>query len=563
MSDDERHELDDTPTAADRREFLKAGAAAAGASLLASCVGGGDGAPLPNPDEAAVDPLTRFDHLVVLMFENRSFDNLLGYLYPAGSGFNGLNDGSYSNPVPSYINDGHASVAVRQSPGSNADMQNPNPDPGEPFPHVNTQLYGLVDPATNRFEDSAQMKSPFNAPPSGTAAAMNGFVQDYCNTFVAANGRNPTFDEYRVIMDSFTPAQLPVLSTLARSFAVYDAWFCAVPSQTYCNRSFFHASTSSGFLLNAPHSNWYLQNFAPTLFNRLQDAGRTWRIYYDVTQLVPLTALIHAPVLAPYFRSNFASMETFYKDVANGTLPDYAFVEPRMLFNHNDMHPPGPLDVEGIEVPDPSDVRCGDLLLHQVYSAIRASNSATGSNARNTMFFVTFDEHGGCYDHVAPPSGTSPQNPQPEGQMGFFFDRLGVRVPAIAVSAYTAPGTIVTKPNHHAAIVRTVSKKFKLPFLTERDRNAPDIADAINTSTLRDPATWPVTVPPPQPPGSEAIDPTQPPLANVPLNELERHILSTAIGYFTGVEPSPADLPKTVGAAYAMLLPLAQNVFGK
>jgi phospholipase C len=390
---------------------------------------------------------------------------------------------------------------------------------------------------------------------------MQGFVQDYCNTFVGANGRNPTFDEYRVIMDSFTPAQLPVISTLARSFAVWDAWFCAVPSQTYCNRSFFHASTSSGFVLNAPHSNWYLTNAAPTVFNRLQDAGRTWRIYYDATQLVPLTALIHAPVLAPYFLTHFATMDRFYADVANGALPDYAFIEPRMLFNHNDMHPPGPLVVDGLKIPDPSDVRCGDLLLHQIYSAIRTS-SAQGSNALNTLLLVTFDEHGGCYDHVAPPSGPSPQNPQPEGQMGFFFDRLGVRVPTLAISAYTGAGTIVKRQVHHAALVRSLSKKFGLPFLTDRDRSAPDIGDAINLASARDPATWPVTVPPPQPPGSDNLDPTSPALANVALNDLGRHIVATAMGYFSGVEPAPDDVPTTIGAAYAILKPLTAGKFG-
>jgi phospholipase C len=551
---------DDTPFPVSRRDFLKTSAAAAGATLLSSCVGGGDDQPRVAGLEAT-DPLLRFDHLVVLMFENRSLDNVLGWLYPAGRGFDGLADGAYANPVPTYIADGHSAVAARRSPGTDADMQNPNPDPGEPYPHVNTQLFGTVSPATNQFESAAQMKPPYNAPPAGQAAAMQGFVQDYCNTFVAANGRNPTFDEYRVIMDSFTPAQLPVTSTLAQSFAVYDAWFCAVPSQTYCNRSFFHASSSSGYVMNAPHSNWYLGNAAPTVFNRLQDAKRTWRVYFDESQLVPLTALIHAPVLAPYFRTNFATMKQFHEDVANGKLPDYAFIEPRMLFDHNDMHPPGPLVVDGVKIPDPSDVRCGDLLLHEVYDAIRTSK-ASGSNALNTLLLVTFDEHGGCFDHVAPPAGASPQNPQPEGQMGFFFDRLGVRVPTLAVSAYTASGSIVKRQVHHAAVIRTLSRKFDLAHLTERDRTAPDLADAINLAAPRDPSTWPVTVPPPQPPLSGYTDPASPAVAGVPLNDLQRHIVATAMGYFGGVEPSDETLPKTIGEAYAVLKPLTAGKFG-
>jgi phospholipase C len=323
-----------------RREFLKASVAAAGATLLASCLSSSDA---EIEIAGSEDPVSRFDHMVVVMFENRSVDSLLGYLYPAGQGFNGLSDGTFTNPVPPFINDGHTFVTARPSPGTDADMQNPNPDPGEPYPRINTQLFSIVNPSTNQFEAATQMKPPYNAPPAGTTPTMQGFVQDYCNTFVQLQGRKLTFDEYRVIMDMFTSAQLPVLSTLAQSFAVYDAWFCAVPSQTICNRPFFHASTSSGYVLNVPYSKWIETNVAPTIFNRLQDAGRTWCVYFDPTQLVPFTALIHAPVLFPYWKTNFGTMDDFYSDVATGNLPDYAFIEPRMVFNHNDHHPPAPI----------------------------------------------------------------------------------------------------------------------------------------------------------------------------------------------------------------------------
>ena len=296
----------DSSGASRRREFLKATAAAAGATLLSSCISGGGVDEIAESIVGEDDPVSRFDKLVVLMYENRSLDNLLGYLYPVGGPFNGLNSGNYSNPVPPQIKDGHATVSARPSPGTDADMQNPNPDPGEGYPHISTQLFGLVDPETNRYETPAMTKWPYNTPPSVTQPpapppTMKGFVNDYCNNYRASQGRDPTFDEYRVIMDAFTPAQLPVLSKLAQEFAVYDAWFCAVPSQTYCNRSFFNASSSSGYVLNAPHKKWLVTNTAPTIFNRLQDATpqRSWMIYYDELQLVPLTALIHLPKLFP------------------------------------------------------------------------------------------------------------------------------------------------------------------------------------------------------------------------------------------------------------------------
>ena len=206
---------------------------------------------------------------------------------------------------------------------------------------------------------------------------MTGFVQDYCNNFVATKGRKPTFDEYRVIMDSFGPQQLPVISTLAREFAVYDAWFCSVPSQTLTNRSFFHASTASGYVVNVPYMKWLTTNDSPTIFNRLQDAGLTWRVYYDETQIVPMTALIHAPVLFPYWKSNFATMTDFYNDVANGTLPTYAFVEPRMIFNNNDFHPPAP----SLVIPVPG-------ILPSSSAARQMSGPATCSCTRSTARYA-------------------------------------------------------------------------------------------------------------------------------------------------------------------------------
>ena len=546
-----------------RRDFLKASAAAvAGGSLLGACGGSDeDGALL------GAGLLGGFDHLVVVMFENRSFDSLLGYLYtpgtvPRNQTFNGLAGGDFRNPVPAYINDGHADVAARISPGTDADMQNPNPDPGEEYPHVNTQLFGIVDPPSNQFIDASAMVAPFNAPAPGQAATMNGFVQDYCNNYVATKGRNPSFDEYRVIMDSFGPQSLPVLAALARGFAVYDAWHCAVPSQTFTNRSFFHASSASGFVVNAPYTKW-VGNVAPTIFNRLQDAGRSWRVYFDETQVVSLTALIHAPMLFPYWRTNFGTMADFYADVANGALPDYAFVEPRMIFNHNDYHPPAPsFNVGPFPVGATSDVRAGDLLLHQVYSAVRDSAAATGSNAMNTLLLVTFDEHGGCYDHVVPPAAVPPDLLQPAGEEGFLFDRLGVRVPAIAISAYTEAGSVIHDPMHHGALARTLCEKFSLPHLTERDRTAPDLSNAFNRASARDPSTWPVTVPRPVPPDATATDPLGPTLAPQPLNDLERHLVGLTMAWFNGVEPARADIPTTLGAAYTLLRRLAQGAFG-
>lgn len=549
-----------------RRRFLKASAAAAGGSLLGGCLGEDSSPTTFRLGGAAFDT---FDHTVVVMFENRSLDSLLGYLYtpatvPPHQTYNGLADGDHRCPVPPYIKDGHDFVSARISPGTDADMMNPNPDPGEEYQHVNTQLFNLVDPIGNQFKTAGQMVAPYNAPPPGQSPTMDGFVWDYCNTFVTTKGRNPAFDEYRVIMDSFADQSLPVISALAKSFAVFDAWFCSVPSQTLTNRSFFHASTASGYVVNVPYRKWVTANDQPTLFNRLQAAGLTWRVYYDETQIVPMTALIHAEQLYPYWLTNFATMQTFYNDVAAGTLPTYAFVEPRMIFNNSDYHPPAPsFTYNGITIGGISDVRAGDLLMHQVYDAVRRSASTSGSNAMNTLLLLTFDEHGGCYDHIPPPTAIPPDPDVRTGEKDFKFDRLGVRVPTIAVSAYTDANTIVNRAVHHGTLARTLCEKYNLPHLTERDRTAPDLADAFNLSVPRAPSTWPVTVPRPVPPELSETNPLAAGLAPRPLNDLEQALVGLAMAYFQGVEPAADAIPKTQADAYTLLQQLAQGRFGK
>lgn len=552
--DDSTNEASTSDMSAARREFLKASAAAS-AALLAGCIS--ENGEEPQTTLGVVAPLSKFDHVVVAMFENRSFDSLLGYTYqpgepPRNQTYNGVAGKEFRNPVPDYIKDGHADVATRVSPGTDADMQNPNPDPGEEYEHVNTALFSIVDPIENEFRDAQDMLPPYNAPPGRRAATMDGFVWDYCNNFRHLNGRNPTFDEYRVIMDGFSPEQLPVINTLAKSFAVYDAWFCAVPTQTIPNRSFFHASSSSGFVVNEQYEKW-LGNDAPTIFNRLHDAGIGWRIYYDESQVVPLTALLHGSQLVPFFDKNFYTMTEFYQDVAEGTLPAYAFVEPRMLYNNNDYHPPAPLSPT-IDIGGWSDVRTADQLVYDIYTAVKSTGTRPGSNATNTLLLLTFDEHGNCFDHVPPPAATAPEDPPVPGELGFAFDRLGVRVPAIAISAYTQENTIVNRPMHHAALIRTLCNKYNLPLLTERDRGAPDLSDAINLDTPRDPSTWPTPVPRPpalHPPGR---------LEDRPPNDLEKTIVGLAIARF-GPLTSATAIPQTVGEAQTLLRTLVGDAF--
>jgi phospholipase C len=190
------------------------------------------------------------DHVVVVLFENRSADNLLGHLYGPGDGktFEGVIGKDLSNPIPEWAAHGADRKVVPYTVAT--DMDSPNPDSGEEWYHTNTQLYGTLD-EHNRFKlnEAAGMAAPWNAPPPGAKPTMDGFVTDYISTFTAEVGRQPTYDEYAHIMTGYTPEQVPVLSAIARDFGVFDHWFCEVPSQTFMNRSFWTAATSSGLVV--------------------------------------------------------------------------------------------------------------------------------------------------------------------------------------------------------------------------------------------------------------------------------------------------------------------------
>ena len=577
MSDGEERRGDDGPRSSSRRSFLRAaGLGAAGVAATAAAafaVSQTGGAPSPAPAPSTSVPARAagpgFDHLIVVMFENRSFDNIFGYLYadgelPAGSRFEGLGAG-HSNTLAS----GETVAAHPYTGPTDTVFSSPQPDPGEEYPHVNTQLFGTVAPESNRGRKAAAMDAPFNAPRDASDPVMTGFLQDYVDNFLGDHGgRAPTPAEYDVIMGSFDPAMLPVFSTLAKNFAVFDAWHCAVPSQTFCNRSFFHASTSHGYVTNSGnggYGKWFDEkNAAPTVFDRLSDAGIDWAVYYDARQVVSMTGFIHAPSLEKYFGTNFKTMDRFYRDVADGTLPAYSFVEPRMIYDHNDMHPPVGVftetDIDGTVIAGGavSDVRAGEALLGSVYEAVRSSATPGGSNAMNTMLVVTFDEHGGTYDHVPPPAATPPER-RTDTEMGFGFDRLGVRVPAIAISAYTARGQIVNDPMHHGSVIATLAEKYGLDPLTARDAGSPTLGNAVTLTTPRDPSTWPQ-------PTAQYVPPNPEGGAHVPDGQDDRPLSPPGVGLvgmLVAKYGQPGDtVPTTYREAYDLLMKRGTGIFG-
>ena len=377
------------------------------------------------------------EHVVVLMLENRSFDCILGRLYPQDPDFRGLtlNESNHYGMTYGVWNDPQMTEATACIP---------DPDPGEGFQEMNVQLFGAAG------------RVP------GARPDMSGFALNY--------GTSPEVVGYRdpgAVMHYFTPDQVPVISALAKAFGVCDYWHASAPCQTWPNRFFVHTGTALGFVDNKAFK---VPFEAPSLFRRLEDSGKSWRVYFhDMPQSILLKDIMTCAL------AHYRFFGQFLADAHTGALPAYSFIEPQyftdLLSNciPNDQHPP-------------HNVLYGERLIAAVYNAVRSSPCW-----KQTLLIVTYDEHGGCYDHVVPPSAVSPDDAiNNDGR--FAFTTYGVRVPAVIVSPWIAPGSKIRPPQRdqgppfdHASIIKTVRELFALgPKLTDRDDAAPSLVAALN-----------------------------------------------------------------------------------
>jgi phospholipase C len=434
------------------------------------------------------------DHVVVVLFENRSLDNVLGRLYGPEDGktFEGVIGRDLSNPIPEWAEHGAERKTVPYN--ITTDLNSPNPDSGEEWYHTNTQIYGTLD-EHNRGKIGEGVKAPWNLPPEGATPTMDGFVADYISTFTGEVGRQPTYEEYAEIMTGFSAEQLPVLNGIAREFGVFDHWFCEVPSQTFMNRSFWTAATSSGLVINNPAAKWLTKNTAETIFERLEAHGKTWKVYVGEPMCVGVAGIIHYPQLKDRLATHFVPFAEFERDAAAGTLPDFAMIEPDMMSGHSDYHPAfgrsfigGNVDI-GLD--PPSGVLGGEVFLERIFNAYRSMTSESGSNVWNTALLIGWDEPGGTYDHV-PPGAVPPPDPgAPEGEMGFKFDRSGYRVPAIVASPWVESGSVYNEEYRHTSLIATLRKRWDLgEAFTQRDASARTFDGVFSRETPRDPDAW-------------------------------------------------------------------------
>lgn len=382
--------------------------------------------PAPGAAQAEAAPGTDpIRHVVVLMLENRSFDHVLGGLAGSIAGLDGVAPGKPYRNI-----DALGGVVVEQKP-----VARPVVSPTFDAPHD--------------YKDAMDQIRDDNA----------GFVNSYVR-------RHPTSsqDDREQVMAYFAEDSLPVTHLLAKNFLVCNRWFSSLPGPTWPNRLFVHAGTSLGHVLMPDADNpgeiarvWGTFN-QDTIYDRLNEGGSagrplSWRIYHDgLPQSIILDRLKSA---FPW--RGYASIERFADDVQQeSTFPSYVFIEPRYAdgwFGRkaSDQHPP-------------ASMADGEALIAYVYNALRGSETW-----QSTLLVLTYDEHGGFYDHVVPPGAVPPDG----NRFPFGFDRLGVRVPAILISPWVRKGCDDTVYDH-TSILRYLIEKHGLRPLGARTEASSD-----------------------------------------------------------------------------------------
>ena len=458
--------------------------------------------------------LAGIDHIVVLMLENHSYDNFLGMLgrgpgqQPRGDGLTLAADGRPANA-------------------------NPYPD-GRP-------LRAFRMPTTCQLEGK----------PSQEWEQSHVQWHDGRNDGFVVSNSGP------VAMGYWDGQHLPFTYDLASRFPIGDRFFCSTLAQTDPNRRFLIAATASGMtddiggspgnlepdlLLGAPPNG--------TIFERLTAAGVSW-IDYCESFPTGATMELYPSVDGAFSATNVKPFTQFFTDAATGSLPSFSLLDP---------------NYETQSQEDPQNIVVGEAMLASVVRAVGASPAW-----RRTLLIVNYDEHGGYYDHVAPPPALAPDSIAPVVQPGEStydgFARYGFRVPAIVVGPYAKPNYVSHVVYDHTSILAFVEHKWNLPAMTYRDANANDLTDFLdldalaagqptfpelpalaaageNPSTLACSKTGPGTIPPPPGATSPPASPRKLPPIRIQLRDLgiKRHLhgllleLRTTHGTLTDLE---------------------------
>jgi phospholipase C len=365
---------------------------------------------------------------VLLLLENRSFDQMLGCFKEVYPDLDGIDPAA----PPRTNSDG-----VTQYKQAETRSEQMPVDPRHEKDHVLKQLKD----------------------------GNSGFVQDFAEFYGSQAGA----DERQLIMSYYPRMFLHALHRMARDFTICDRWFSSVPGPTWPNRFFAFSGTASGRVdmpdgIKHPDlDNLIFLQHQTTLFDRLNEADRSWKVYfYDFPSSLILTHQRRPQNLLKYHK-----MDSFFQDVAHlkaDDFPEFSLIEPKYSGqDQNDDHPP-------------HNIMKGEKLIADVYDAIRSKEELWQS----TLLVILFDEHGGFYDHVSPPAAVPPDEHQEE----YTFDRLGVRVPAVLVSPWVSKRVESTQFDH-TSLLKYLVDKWGLGSLGARTAAANSIGVAITENAPR------------------------------------------------------------------------------
>jgi phospholipase C len=409
------------------------------------------------------------NHIFVLMLENRAFDHMLGF--SGLSGTDAVTGGPTTIEGLSAQSNEWGGQIFPATSGADWVM---TIDPGHEFKDTLIEL--CRDPETN--------PSPVYPDP------ITGGYPPITNAGFAASFASPPHSgDPAQIMKCYSanePKQVPVITALASEFAVCDHWFSALPGPTWPNRFFIHAASSGG-LDDSPSTlasvageliNGYKFDNG-TIYDLLDAEALGWTIYTG--DALPQSFAISGMNLAA-LEGHFSSYDDFRSDLSDPEYSTaYAFIEPNyghdiIASNYKCGNSQHPLD----------DITRGEKLIKDVYEALRNS-----PHWEDSLLIVTYDEHGGFYDHVAPPAGVPPGDSvtDPANNMNNFkFDQLGVRVPAIVVSSRIPRGVIDHRTYDHTSALRTLEDVFTLDPLTNRDAVARSLTPLLTLAQPRNDA---------------------------------------------------------------------------
>jgi phospholipase C len=383
--------------------------------------------------KTSIGRLHDIEHIVVLMQENRSFDNMLGYL----SRENGRTEVDGLNSLP------------------------PNP-PNPQVNHFKGLNYFPLREAATAWPD-VHMHGPGHDLEDVTAQmqdGMGGFVADWASRV----GENSPY--LQLVMNYFGPDQVKEFAKLAEEFAICERWFCTFPGPTWPNRFAFLSGDLSEHQdrveIHNPDLLTMIPRQEPILLDYLSERpGVEWLVFehgYSFPRVYGKYTF-ETSRIRPFDDPNVG-----FAAVAKNGLPEVTFIEPDYI-----EVPPGNDDHA------PADVADGQELVRKIMRAL--VNSPSWSK---TLFIITYDEHGGFYDHVQPPHDAVPLR---SGER-----RLGPRVPAFVVSPYIARRTVLRTTFEHTSIGASIVRRFcgpNVPHVSDRMAAARDLQEAITLDTPR------------------------------------------------------------------------------